>query len=608
MADTSNLSSNLPRAGAPRQMPVFQASASGGVVATLQPGQSNFEGEIRSESDRLDGFTRGALDAALDEQEIKKRQVAAGAAGMMPPQATGARRSDLQAVSQKTAPNVPLPANPGLDVAFRAKQPVATINNSGLTSDLGSSGAKAPRSVRNFRVGAQKEPKPQKGWLMPFLIVGLTLIVVGVFAFYFMQRSQELPLEAPQVAEKTIVDYWGLWEKREPLDQVIKDFEDENPDVSVNYVKKNINGYRAELQRALQSDNGPTIFRYHASWRPFLDEQLANLPESVISGSTYQRSFYPVTSEQLTDDEGNIKGVPLMYDSLALLYNKDILRENNIEVPTSWSQFGISAVAMTTFDDDGHVTQAGAAFGLMDNVEFSSDIIGLLMLQSGVDFQDLPGSAEKIQQAVKFYTDYYTVKNRRVWDEHFDNSTLAFARGQVAMIFAPSWLIHDILKIEPTLNIGVASVPQLGDEQQVEWATYYAEGVNARASESSQLAAWRLLEYLSRPAVMQKLNEAQEKQRSNFGEIYSRPDLADELADDKYVQPYVLGAINGKNVPLNDRTYDEALNDKSCALLKALVSSFVTGRGDPSGQVQGFITDLAKLYEEYGYYKPEEDK
>jgi len=125
--------------------------------------------------------------------------------------------------------------------------------------------------------------------------------------------------------EQTILTYWGLWEQTTVLEEIIKDFETKNPGVKIDYRKQSHLDYRERLQTAIASGNGPDLFRFHASWTPMLSAELAPLPNKIMTPDEYQKTFYPVAARQL-QNQGQLVGIPLMYDGLSLYYNKEILR------------------------------------------------------------------------------------------------------------------------------------------------------------------------------------------------------------------------------------------------------------------------------------------
>lgn len=61
-----------------------------------------------------------------------------------------------------------------------------------------------------------------------------------------------------------------------------------------------------------------------------------------------------------------------------------------------------------------------------------------------------------------------------VWDDKLPSSTVAFARGDVAMMFAPSWRAHEIAAQNPDLKFKTTTLPQLSDER-ISWGSYWAE-------------------------------------------------------------------------------------------------------------------------------------
>jgi multiple sugar transport system substrate-binding protein len=235
-----------------------------------------------------------------------------------------------------------------------------------------------------------------------------------------------------------------------------------------------------------------------------LADQLAAIPTNIMTSAEYQQTFYPISFQTL-QLESRIVGIPLMYDGLALFYNKEMLRNANLSVPTTWSELRGVANQLTVPGNvstrrDDNITQAGLAIGNASNVDHFADILALLILQNGGD-PTVPTS-QNVIDALTFYTNF--IKQDKVWSNNLPSSTLAFARGEVAMIFAPSWRALDVIQINPELDFAVAQVPQLSNEENISWATFWAEGVYKISSK--QEAAWKLLKYLSSPEVLRKFH------------------------------------------------------------------------------------------------------
>jgi multiple sugar transport system substrate-binding protein len=373
---------------------------------------------------------------------------------------------------------------------------------------------------------------------------------------------------AQPTTKKVTLEYWGLWEPSETMDSIIKDYETANPGTTIKYNKQSHKDYRTRLQNALTSENGPDIFRFHASWVPMLKQNLAPLPSSVMSANEYQSTFYPVAVSQLQVN-GQLVGIPLMYDGIVLFYNTDVFQTAVLEPPKTWSDLRNAATKLTV-KEGSTIKRAGVALGNTSNVEHFSDVLAVLMLQNGADLTK-PNSAE-VRDALLFYTNF--IKTDDVWDPALPTSTVAFARGDVAMMFAPSWRAHEIKLMNPNLKFSTAPLPQLSDKR-VAWGTYWAEGVNPKSSNKDE--SWKFTKYLSSKDVQQKLFASQSQTRT-FGELYSRRDLADVMAKDPLLSAFAQDAPYAQSWYLNSYTHDAGVNDQLIQYYRDAINSLLEGK------------------------------
>ena len=174
---------------------------------------------------------------------------------------------------------------------------------------------------------------------------------------------------------------------------------------------------------------------------------------------------------------------------------KKYLRRPGKTFPTTWNELRQIARELTIKDENGTVTQAGVALGRTENVDHWPEILGLMMLQNGVDLTKLTGKLA--EDALDFYTIFS--KDDGVWDATLPSSTVSFAGGKLAMYFGPSWRAHEIRLQNPNLRFRTVSVPQLpkteANEADVTYASYWAEGVWTRSKNKTE--AWKFLKFLS---------------------------------------------------------------------------------------------------------------
>ncbi len=465
-----------------------------------------------------------------------------------------------------------------------------------------------PTPTAPSQVTSSVKEKKKFGWKIIPIIVGILLLgLVGAYFFLFMRGGDSPTQPDPNTGggqtlpnddgtggggtggQKVVLQYWGLWEPSEVIDGVLTEYTKTHPNVSVQYTKQSHLDYRTRLQSALDTGNGPDIFRYHATWVPMLSDDLSALPSSVMSTSEFQSTFYPVASEQLQRN-GSIVGIPLMYEGLALFYNKDALATAVVQPPATWGEVREAAKRLTIMEG-GTIKRAGIAMGYTSNIDHYSDVLALLALQNGADLSK-PNSRE-MTDALTFYAMF---AKENVWSEALPRSTVAFARGDVAMIFAPSWRAHEIKLMNPTLKFATMPVPQLDPNEKITWASYWAEGVATKSK--YQKESWEFLKYLSTKEVQQKLYSDQAQTRS-FGEMYSRVDLANEVAADEVVGAFMADAPHAKGWYMSSYTHDGGINEEIIKYVQGAIDGIRQG-SNTQGVIDTLAAGIGQVLSKYG--------
>lgn len=433
------------------------------------------------------------------------------------------------------------------------------------------------------------QPRKSIFRFLPFLLLGAIVIgILGYAAYWYKNKQASTTTGTTTTQEKKTIVYWGLWEPTAVMDQILKDFETQNPGYTVKYVQQSPKEYRERLQAEIAKGTGPDVFRFHASWVPMLREELSPLPEKVMSTQEFDQTFYPVAVKQLTLNN-TIVGMPLMIDGLGLYYNKDIFNIANKTPPKNWDEMKLTASALT-IKAGGKITRGGIAMGTASNVEHFSEILALLMLQNGADPSD--PTTPKAQEALNFYMDF--ASKLGVWDTTLPNATVAFAKGDVAMMIAPSWRVHEIKASNPNLQFDIVPVPQLPDTERTTWASFWAEGVSSKSVQKE--GSWLLLKYLSSAEVEKKMYSEASKTRA-FGELYSRKDLADQIASSPYVGAYIQDAPFAKAWYLNGYTHDNGINDH---IIKYYEDAINAGQGAIAGSANTVKQGMIQVLTQYG--------
>jgi len=435
------------------------------------------------------------------------------------------------------------------------------------------------------------------------LIVAIILLVVKVL----------IPGIKGGGNNKTILNYWGLWEEPAVIQAIIAEYESKNPNVKINYVRNQKTNYRTRLQARLENggekDDNPDIFRYHSTWIPMLKNGMAKMPADTAKNIGLDNDYYE-TYKNTIKVGGSWLGVPLMYDGLSLFYNKDLLDSAQVAIPKSWWDLEMAANKLTVRDENGKIKIAGAALGLVDNVDHWSDILGLMLKQGGVDvLTDDTENNKKLADVLTFYTLFRSKDH--VWDEILPPSTEMFANGKLAFYFAPSWRVFNIEEMKKgTINYGITTLPQLptlkdvppdqvnneANLTNIHWGSYWVEGVNQNSKKQKE--AWKFLEFLSSKESLEKMYSGAAQMRE-FGEIYPRKSMRDSMLSNPKTKPFVSGADNAMSWYLASRTEDSGLNEEMSKYFGDAVNGIVLNNATPESVLPTLRSGINQLVAKY---------
>jgi multiple sugar transport system substrate-binding protein len=355
------------------------------------------------------------------------------------------------------------------------------------------------------------------------------IIVALIFAFLATTGAQcgTLPGGAIKTGKPDAItlNYWKVFDEKSNLSELISLYQKQNPHVTINYKTFTADEYESELLNALAEDRGPDIFSIQATWMGKYAPKIQPLPDKITTYSTFEsgtiqkqtytkanvkntltlrniNELFPdvVANNQVID--GKIYGLPLSIDSLALFYNRDLLNNAGITAPpTTWDEFVAQVGRLTKKDADGNILQAGAALGTANNVSRSTDILSLLMMQSGAPMTDSSGkptfnknSASYSGQtlasasALNFYNSFASPSTEFYsWDAEMPNSRQAFMENRTAFYLGYAYDIPVIKTQAPKLNFDIAKIPQQ-NTTAINFANYWAETVSKKSKNPNE--AW----------------------------------------------------------------------------------------------------------------------
>ncbi len=350
--------------------------------------------------------------------------------------------------------------------------------------------------------------------------------------------------------EKITLQWWRVnFDDSQDLEKIIKSFKNEHPNIKVELKTFTFEEYETALVDAisastLEENKGPDIISIHDDWLPRWSTRLTPIPASDktyehMTFREYQDIFVQTAVDELTA-QSQVYAVPLSVDTLALYYNKDFFDSAGVsQPPKTWSEFS-AAVKKLTAIKEGIITQSGAAIGTSTNINRSTDILELIMLQNGtkmindahtqMTFNSSTGGTGNASNpgaiATAFYTDFANAqKVDYTWNLNQHYSIDAFVAGETAMMFNYSFRQKTVEKKSPNLNYGIAAMPQIDlGGNKINYPNYWAEAVSNKSKYPHQ--SWQFVEYLANKDNMKAYYESTLRppaRRDLIAELQSNP-------------------------------------------------------------------------------------
>jgi len=382
---------------------------------------------------------------------------------------------------------------------------------------------------------------------------------------------------SPEVAERTKpiqLTYWRVFDDSDAFSELIASYNQLHPNINITYRKLRYEEFEQKLIDALAEDRGPDIFSLHNTWLRGYQSKLLPMPETItvpyrtvqgtikkdvvwtmdtkktISERELQTRFIdqvaknviiPTYDETSKVTKNSIYGLPLSVDTMALFYNKELLNAAGIAEPAKdWQTFQEHVKKLTKQAPDGSISIAGAAIGSAENIERSTDIVSVLMMQNGAKMTDDSGRATfnliptelsgrtmpPGTEALTFYTDFASPqKEVYTWNEAMQNSLDAFVQGRVAYFFGYSYHIPTINAQAPKLQYGISKLPQISGNQEINFANYWVEVASKKTKYPDEV--WDFIEYVSSAGNVEKYLDKTKKPTALRGLIQKQSENAD---------------------------------------------------------------------------------
>jgi raffinose/stachyose/melibiose transport system substrate-binding protein len=354
-------------------------------------------------------------------------------------------------------------------------------------------------------------------------------------------------------------------EALEDFEQIIADFEAENPDIDV--VQNQVADADTLIRTLLVKNRTPDVITLNANGNYGRLAQAGVFHD--FSDDPLLDTINPAVQEILADlgtfgDEVN--GLGYVNNADGIIYNIDIFEEQGLEVPETFDEL----IQVCEQLQDAGITPFYGTLGDAWTTLPSFNGLGAYPAQDDF-FEQMREEGENVgpDSAVSFEQDYAEVLDQQAElfsyaqegyrGRTYDDGNAAFANGEAAMYMQGIWAVNPIKGVNPDVNLGIFPYPTENPDDRLLVSgvdVVVTMGKDAPKSEE----AMRFIEYLFQEDVIQDFAASQNMIPSVEG-----AELSDEAAIQSVAPWFEEGRITGfidhqvpPGVPL-DVTIQQAL-------------------------------------------------
>lgn len=361
--------------------------------------------------------------------------------------------------------------------------------------------------------------------------------------------ESKAPESSAKPSEKVKISFWYIetGKRQEIVEDVVKKFMDQHPNIEVEAVQIPNDAYKTKLSVAMGGGNPPDIF--HSWGGGWLKQFVTSGQVLDLSGKIQADQFLPAGIGAATFDS-KVYGAPMAMSVVPVYYNKDIFAKYDLQVPETYDQF-LAIVDKLNSEKIIPITMANktkwpAAFFLMYFAErlAGPEIFSEAFERKGRTFDDeaYVKAGQMIQELVK----------RKAFNPGFNGlsydtgqSRQLLYTGKAAMEVQTGSYINSVRAEAPEFEAKLGMFPFPAIEGGKGERTNLVGGVSPVLSVSSQSKypdeAIELIRTLTSPEVGQRLADEASAISAVKGVKYSDPfasQMNDMLNNAKFMQTF----------------------------------------------------------------------
>ena len=368
-------------------------------------------------------------------------------------------------------------------------------------------------------------------------------------------------------------------EDKAQYEKFFKDFNKDNPDITVKFEAFEATSYNTILSTALAGGTGPDLMMTRTYGGI---ESLAGagylMPLDKTKIPALEGFSEPALASETMRSNKTLYAVPAASQTMLVIYNKEIFEKNGISEPASWDEFlksceklkaaGIMPFANGTATGWQNETIVSALTSSIMGKAFYEDLMA-----GKTTFNDprYVAAIGKLKEISAYFPDGFIGLD-------YASAQQLFTSGMAAMFAGGSFELASFAKQNPSLKMGVFAAPGLKKEDPKLVGLFFDSGFAANAKTKSPDAALKFLNYVANKKFAQAFANDLSNVSAVPGVTFDSPLLARVAELNKQSIPYMT---------LVNFRYGEPTGSN---LIQAGVQKLLNGQATPE-QVGKSMTD-----------------